>query len=578
VTAAFVVVVHAEFQPNPSDETNALLRIIIHNQDSTAFGGEVPTIPQWTGPPPSTVQVQAMLLASLSVSLLAAFLAMLGKQWLNRCIPADMRGTIIERSQYRQRKLDGIVNWYFDYVMESLPLMLQAALLLLASALSRYLWETNTTVASVVICVTASGLLFYFFIVVAGAVSVNCPYQTPGASFLRRVPDIPGHIPHILRRIQDVFRSIWGPLRRIPHLFRRIRDKIRRVPDILRHLPHIPGALHSVLSGESMCYASLEVMVELFEGAYHSPHNIPTGLLKILYLGIVLLPIGLIVDAFRVMIWLLAGFNHWVQDRSEPQAEQTTEQRAVARLLDLRCISWTLRMSVDEPVRVSALEYLTTMTLGDPDPIQNVVDWFGSLTNCVKVIDGNTIIVQGLEQLAAKSSLVCLHALSHLVIMDPMPNILEDVRQQYTRNFPIRTNLDGLPFSHALGIIHSVLSPKLAVDFGGMFRTRNLVRRQVQWNDYEPSGDVYIVVARALTKFAWFGYQRSGHAKVPRWILRFALHSLSQDPLPPVSVIADSFSIIGIELECNAPNLIAEKPLDERCAHINQMTVALTLH
>jgi len=145
VTSAFIIVVHSEFQPNPSDETDALLRTIIHNQDNTAFGGEVPTVGRWTGPPRSTVQVQAILLASLCASLLSAFLAMLGKQWLNRCIPVYTWGTIVERCQYRQRKLDEIVNWYFDYVMESLPLMLQIALLLLGCALSRYLWEINTT-------------------------------------------------------------------------------------------------------------------------------------------------------------------------------------------------------------------------------------------------------------------------------------------------------------------------------------------------------------------------------------------------------------------------------------------------
>ena len=141
-----------------------------------------PTIQQpWTGPPRRIVEVQAILFASLAASLFSAFLAMLGKQWLNRYTSVDMRGSAIERSQNRQRKFDGIVNWYFDHVMGSLPLMLQVALLLLGCALSRYLWEIDTTVASVVLGVTSFGVLFYLFIVVAGAVFASCPYQTPGA-------------------------------------------------------------------------------------------------------------------------------------------------------------------------------------------------------------------------------------------------------------------------------------------------------------------------------------------------------------------------------------------------------------
>jgi len=126
------------------------------------------------------VQVQAILFASLAASLISAFLAMLGKQWLNRYVSVEDRGSVIERSQSRQWKLDGIVGWYFDQVMELLPLMLQAALLLLGCALSHYLWEINATIVLVVLGVTSFGVLFYLFIVVAGAASVSCPYQTPG--------------------------------------------------------------------------------------------------------------------------------------------------------------------------------------------------------------------------------------------------------------------------------------------------------------------------------------------------------------------------------------------------------------
>ena len=165
--------------------TAALLRVLIHKIDNTTFGNDTPALPQWTGPPRTIVQVQAILFASLAASLFSAFLAMLGKQWLNRYASTDLRGTAIERSQNRQRKLDGIVAWYFDHVMEFLPLMLQAALLLLGCALSQYLWEINITVASVVLSVTCSGITLYVFLIAAGAVSESCPYQTPWSHALR---------------------------------------------------------------------------------------------------------------------------------------------------------------------------------------------------------------------------------------------------------------------------------------------------------------------------------------------------------------------------------------------------------
>ena len=153
--------------------------------NNTILGEGVPLVPQWSGPPRTIIQVQAMLYASLAASLFSAFLAMLGKQWLNRYASTDMRGTAIERSQNRQRKHDGIITWYFDHVMESLPLMLQFALLLLGCALSRYIWGIDTTVASVVLGVTSVGVFCYVLIMVAGSVSMSCPYQTPGAQILR---------------------------------------------------------------------------------------------------------------------------------------------------------------------------------------------------------------------------------------------------------------------------------------------------------------------------------------------------------------------------------------------------------
>ena len=64
------------------------------------------------------------------MSLLAAFVAMLGKQWLNRYL-RRAGGSMIERCGDRQRKCDGLQIWLFRLFVESLPVMLQIALLLL---------------------------------------------------------------------------------------------------------------------------------------------------------------------------------------------------------------------------------------------------------------------------------------------------------------------------------------------------------------------------------------------------------------------------------------------------------------
>ena len=598
VTSAFIVAVNSELKPGSDGETAALLRAILYNMNQTAFAGQdAPTVPQqWTGPPQATVQVQAILYASLLASLLSAFLAMLGKQWLSQYASVDIRGSIIERSQNRQRKLDGIDSWYFDYVMKSLPLMLQAALLLFGCALSRYLWEIDTMVALVVVGVTSFGVLFYLFIVVAGATFESCPYQTPGAHTLRHIADIfrralkvLGYIPDNLHRIPSLLHYILGNLRHIPKVPGYILDILHRLPKIFRNISHIPGRLHSALDRMSIIYrASFLVWIWLKEALHptnipaaptNSPatptnitaaptnitaapanisatqfnvnvarfnvnaarFNIPASLLLIL-----LLPVWSILDACRAVVWLFAIPSNWVHIRSQGRLDPQMVQR---------CLLWTLRTSLDEPVRLSALNYLATVMSADFDPALGVV-CFNILFGCIKLDDSQrATTTQGFDKLVTPSALGCLHILPHLMTA---PRVLKEPCHRYTKVFRRGTDFRDLPVSHTLDAMGSVLHPPES-------------RQHISWLDYSPSSNEHIIVARALVKISQFKCQRERegegeregerkrHRKVPRWLLRFALHSLSRSPPPPTSVVIDCLSIIAIDLG------LATVALDERC-------------
>ena len=535
--------------------------------DNTTFGDDTPNIPRWAGPPYTIVQVQAVLFASLATSLFSAFLAMLGKQWLNRYASVDVRGSAIERSQNRQRKLDGVVSWYFDPVMESLPLMLQAALLLLGLALSRYLWEINTTVASVVIAFTCSGVLFFFLIVIAGASSVSCPYQTPGAQILRRVTvtllhRVTGTLPQILRAlyltstigysIRHILYYITNILHRIPHIPRRIQDIICRIPGILRSIPdilhYIPDTIRLISwkiywvfsppIKSSICYGTLR------NARYGLGHPSPVNISTALFL-IFLLPIWLTMDACMAIIWLLDSVSH--QSKREPEQQMA--------LLDLHCISWTLQTSLDGPVRLSTLDYLASTTLANFDPTL-VAGCFDILFGCVKHVGGRAVITQGMEQLAEASSICCLRTLSRLIATDPTSKILEDTCRRYAMTFP--RHLYNLPFYRTLYILHTLFHGYSHgwIGSGGW---------GVRWEGYEPPSAEHVIVAHTLVDIAWFTQQEQGYGGViPCWILRFALHSLSQSPLPPTSIVIDSLSIVAIDLGCNP----FDTPLGERCAHV----------
>ena len=122
--------------------------------------------------------------ASLLTSLLAAFFAMLGKQWLKRYL-GNAGGSMIERCRDRQRKCDGLAKWSFHLFIGSPSVMLQISLLLLACGLCRRMWSINIAIARVLIALAAIGVLFYLATAVAGMLSYACPFQTPASIALQ---------------------------------------------------------------------------------------------------------------------------------------------------------------------------------------------------------------------------------------------------------------------------------------------------------------------------------------------------------------------------------------------------------
>lgn len=162
----------------------------------------------WNGPDSTLVRVQAILFSSLAVSFLAAFLAMLGKQWLNRYSRVDMRGSLIDRSRDRQRKMNGMATWHFDFVMEALPLLLQFALLLLGYALSTYLFTIDNIIAWVVSAFTASGFLFYVILVIAAALFYDCPFQTPYSLIIHSIVRFDNRHRRYLKKTSAWFRRV----------------------------------------------------------------------------------------------------------------------------------------------------------------------------------------------------------------------------------------------------------------------------------------------------------------------------------------------------------------------------------
>ena len=194
VSSAFLIDIQSKLEPDPNEQSAALLRAILFTLNQSALPAETATVPPIHEPPPGEiVTVSSLMYASLFISLLAAFVAVLGKQWLNRYL-RNTGGYMVERCWDRQRKCEGLDEWPLHLFVESLPPMFQISLLILACGLCRHVWSINTSVAYILIAITALGVLFYLGIVVAGTSSYACPFQTPASVALRHIWSTTTHI------------------------------------------------------------------------------------------------------------------------------------------------------------------------------------------------------------------------------------------------------------------------------------------------------------------------------------------------------------------------------------------------
>jgi len=251
VASAFIIDIQQELRPDYNEMSFTALTMLLNATSGIPNQSGIPVAP---GPKASAVQVQSILFGSLMSALLAAFLAMLGKQWLN----LHVEGSLIDRSRHRELKMRGMITWRFKMIMECLPFVMQVSLLLLGYALARYLWDLSRTVSTVIATFTVFGLLFYLSIVFAATVWKTCPFQTPVSVVLR-------HIVSLARKSQHRWlRKRRGQLSGMVN-FRKLNESFVTATEELTLEPHAP---HDVLT-----LALTVVDLEEDEGTHTSDTN-----------------------------------------------------------------------------------------------------------------------------------------------------------------------------------------------------------------------------------------------------------------------------------------------------------------
>ncbi|KAF9780473.1 hypothetical protein BJ322DRAFT_1083043 [Thelephora terrestris] len=393
--------------------------------------------------------------------------------------------------------------------MAAVPLMLQAALLLLGCALSRYLWGVSTLVAFVVLGFTSIGVLFYLFIVVAGAIYENCPYQTPGSRALRYLG--------------------------------------QRVPDIIRS-PYSFAAAFKVIFGKSQVRA-------LFTKSAERCRSWWIGVKIIYFSGILLFAVPF---AFAFDVSLLGRDGAQKLTLLLRRTHAATEQDDQPDMADLRCISWTLHTSLDDDIHLLTFEHLATkMELTTFDPTLVADPCFDVLRRCISISNRKMATMRGKELLATVSARCFLRSFHGLHVMNPPPRVLADICRRYKRTFPRDLDHTGLPFSSTM-----TMNNYLADQVCGL--------ELIDLNAHRPFIQEHIIYAHHMVRAAQEKYRQTQGEKVPRWALRFALLSLSLCPPSPVSVVADCLAIVAIDLGCDVLGFVALKE-GERLEQISNL-------
>lgn len=190
-------------------------------------------------------------------------------------------------------------------------------------------------------------------------------------------------------------------------------------------------------------------------------------------------------------------------------------------------------MKVEE---ISTLITQKLETIEEGDPCSTIViHCFNIFTICIRVQNGMAVTTQGLEQLGTVFARGLYCAFHRLRAINPTSGVLEDICQRYHKVFPGWINFTGLQCHHTMIMVDALIKKDWSPHHSWCEGDR-------------PSNHDHIQFAHNIAELAQEEYQRN--QVVPKWILNFTFDSLSLDPHPPGSFVANCLRVIAISLGC----------------------------
>ncbi|KAJ7625093.1 hypothetical protein DFH06DRAFT_1339866 [Mycena polygramma] len=181
ILTAFIIESYKSLSPDPGDLTVQLLGQISQQLAASANGSvyQVTASPQFK-PTTSSLICNGLWFTSLGLSLACALIATLVQQWARDFLhKADRRSAPVDRARIFSYLYYGLKRCRMHLVVESIPLLLHASLLLFFGGLVAFLIPVDIRMTRIAAAVLAFVAGAYLTFTLLPLLYLDCPYHTP---------------------------------------------------------------------------------------------------------------------------------------------------------------------------------------------------------------------------------------------------------------------------------------------------------------------------------------------------------------------------------------------------------------
>ncbi|KAG8961038.1 hypothetical protein FRC05_006400 [Tulasnella sp. 425] len=244
VNSAFLALTLPEMSADPADDTNALLLQFVTGGNGSIHSAE--DLPSASFSPASDIlPINILFSLSLTLALLAAFLAVLGQQWLVYYRKRSGGGAEAQRWEQLRRYL-GAKRWRLEAILDDiLPSLLQLGLVIFCISFVLYLRTLSGPMCYAVAAPIGLALGCIVLMAVCAAYDHWCPFKSPLSHLFQLISrPIRGPVLLLLHWASMVFQKGTSFIEKV---IRFCRLKIRRAKQFISKITQ--GLVHRSSEG-----------------------------------------------------------------------------------------------------------------------------------------------------------------------------------------------------------------------------------------------------------------------------------------------------------------------------------------